>query len=70
MVGGPSEDRPSEQYKLSLSLPNVVTGKGHEIRFPSSATPPLCVPFDTDFGERADWRSGSSRQQRAWPDRV
>ncbi len=38
-----------EQYDLSVSLPNVITGDGHEIRFPS-ATPPLAVPFSTDFG--------------------
>ncbi|TWT99245.1 CheY-P phosphatase CheX [Botrimarina colliarenosi] len=38
-----------EQYDLSVSLPNVITGEGHEIRFPS-ATPPLAVPFNTDFG--------------------
>lgn len=38
-----------EEYKLSVSLPNVVTGEGHCVRFPS-ATPPLCVAFDTDFG--------------------
>ncbi|MEQ8848447.1 chemotaxis protein CheX [Botrimarina sp.] len=37
------------QYDLNVSLPNVVTGEGHEIRFPSS-TPPLAVPFKTDFG--------------------
>lgn len=38
-----------EQYDLSVSLPNVVTGEGHAIRFPS-VSPPLAVPFDTDFG--------------------
>ena len=38
-----------EEYELSVGLPSVVTGDGHEIRFPSS-TPPLCVPFKTDFG--------------------
>lgn len=37
------------EYKLAISLPNVVTGEGHEVRFPSSA-PPLCVPFETDHG--------------------
>lgn len=37
------------QYDLSVSLPNVIIGEGHEIRFPSS-TPPLAVPFKTDFG--------------------
>ncbi len=38
-----------EEYNLSVGLPNVVTGEGHEVRFPS-ATPPLAVPFNTDFG--------------------
>lgn len=37
------------QFDLSVSLPNVVTGAGHEIRFPSSA-PPVTVSYDTDFG--------------------
>ncbi|MEN0110055.1 MAG: chemotaxis protein CheX [Planctomycetota bacterium] len=38
-----------DEYELSVGLPNVITGEGHEIRFPSSA-PPLVVPFKTDFG--------------------
>ena len=38
-----------QQYELSVSLPNVIIGEDHEIRFPS-ATPPLVVPFKTDFG--------------------
>ncbi|TWT38066.1 CheY-P phosphatase CheX [Posidoniimonas corsicana] len=38
-----------EQYELSVSLPNVVTGVGHEVRFPSSS-PPVSVSFETDFG--------------------
>jgi len=38
-----------EEYDLSVSLPNVVTGKGHEVRFPSDAKP-IAVEFDTDFG--------------------
>jgi chemotaxis protein CheX len=37
------------QYKLSMSLPAVVTGHHHEIRFPSDVTP-VCVPFQTDWG--------------------
>lgn len=37
-----------EQYELSISLPNVVTGDGHTIRFPG--TKPLCVPFDSELG--------------------
>lgn len=38
-----------EQYQLSISLPNVVTGRGHEIHFPLEVTP-IRIPFDTDWG--------------------
>ena len=38
-----------EEYELSVSLPNVITGDGHDIRFPSDAKP-LAVAFNTDFG--------------------
>jgi len=38
-----------EEYDLSVSLPSVITGKGHELRFPSNAKP-IAVDFDTDFG--------------------
>ena len=38
-----------EEYDLSVSLPNVITGEGHVIRFPSDAQP-ISVAFDTDFG--------------------
>jgi chemotaxis protein CheX len=38
-----------EQYDLSVSLPNVVTGENHEIRFPSDIKT-ISVPFETDFG--------------------
>lgn len=37
-----------EEYELSISLPNVVVGAGHSIRFPG--TKPLCVPFESDLG--------------------
>ncbi|MBN2022381.1 MAG: chemotaxis protein CheX [Pirellulales bacterium] len=39
-----------EEFELMVSLPNVVTGKGHEVHFPSNVTP-ICVLFDTDWGE-------------------
>ncbi len=38
-----------EEYELSLSLPSVVTGQGHEVRFPSNAKA-IGVAFETDFG--------------------
>lgn len=38
-----------EDYQLQVSLPNVITGKGHEVHFPSEVTP-IAIPFDTDWG--------------------
>ena len=38
-----------EEHDMSVSLPTVITGKGHELRFPSDAKP-IAVEFDTDFG--------------------
>ena len=38
-----------EQLELSVSLPNVVTGKGHCIEFPKGVKP-ICIPFDCDWG--------------------
>lgn len=38
-----------QQYELSISLPNVVTGTPHGIRFPSNVQP-ICVPFESAWG--------------------
>ncbi len=37
------------QYDLNLSIPNVVTGTGHVIHFPSNVMP-ICISFESDFG--------------------
>jgi len=39
-----------EEYELMVSLPTVVTGKGHEVHFPSNVTP-ICVAFHTEWGD-------------------
>jgi chemotaxis protein CheX len=41
-----------EEYHLMVSLPNVVTGENHEIRFPSNVRP-ICVPFKSEWGPLA-----------------
>jgi len=41
-----------EEYKLSLSLPNVIYGKDAELRFPERCQP-ISIPFQTDFGPMA-----------------
>ncbi len=51
MVAGAAKSQ-LEQYQMMVSLPNVVTGPDHEIRFPSNVTP-ICVPFETEWGPLA-----------------
>ena len=41
-----------EEYKLNLSLPNVIYGKDAELRFPERCQP-ISIPFQTDFGPLA-----------------
>lgn len=48
MVAGAAKAELAE-YELSISLPSVITGRGHEVRFPSNVTP-ICVPFQTEWG--------------------
>ncbi|HOM17401.1 MAG TPA: chemotaxis protein CheX [Thermoguttaceae bacterium] len=38
-----------EELELSVSLPSIITGQDHEVRFPSNVTP-ICVPFETPWG--------------------
>jgi chemotaxis protein CheX len=48
MVAG-SAKAELEEYELQVSLPNVITGKGYEVHFPSEVTP-IGIAFDTDWG--------------------
>ena len=41
-----------EEFNLQVSLPNVITGLGHTIRFPSDVTP-ITVPFSSEWGNLA-----------------
>lgn len=38
-----------EEYRLSVSLPNVITGTDHDVHFPSNVEP-ICVPFECPWG--------------------
>jgi chemotaxis protein CheX len=38
-----------EHLELSVSLPSVITGRGHRIQFPTKVTP-ICIPFQSDWG--------------------
>jgi len=48
MIAGSAKAK-LEQFELSVSLPSVITGKGHCIEFPSNTTP-ICIPFDCEWG--------------------
>ncbi|MDR0328488.1 MAG: chemotaxis protein CheX [Planctomycetaceae bacterium] len=41
-----------EEYRLSLSLPNVIYGKDAELRFPERCQP-ITIPFKTEYGPMA-----------------
>jgi chemotaxis protein CheX len=41
-----------EQFAMSISLPTVITGKGHCIEFPRNTTP-IAIPFSCDWGALA-----------------
>jgi chemotaxis protein CheX len=48
MVAGAAKAK-LEEFEMSVSLPSVITGKAHTVRFPSNVTP-VCVPFETGWG--------------------
>jgi chemotaxis protein CheX len=48
MVAGAAKSE-LEEYHLMVSLPNVVTGANHEVRFPSNVRP-ISVPFTSEWG--------------------
>lgn len=48
MVAGSAKAQLAE-LDLGLSIPNVVTGKGHQVHYPSNVVP-VCISFNCDFG--------------------
>ena len=48
MVAGGAKAELAE-YEMSISLPSVITGHRHRIRFPSNVTP-IGVPYETPWG--------------------
>ena len=41
-----------ETFDMSVSLPSVITGKDHTVRFASNVRP-ICVPFSSPWGQLA-----------------
>jgi len=48
MVAGSAKAQ-LEELQLMASLPNVITGRDHEVHFPSNVSP-ICISFETDWG--------------------
>lgn len=40
-----------EHLNLTLGIPNMVVGMGHEVYYPPEVTNPLCIYFESDMGQ-------------------
>lgn len=38
-----------EQLELSISIPSIISGKNHNVHYPSNVTP-ICIVFDSEIG--------------------
>ncbi|WP_417381762.1 chemotaxis protein CheX [Gimesia sp.] len=38
-----------EHLEASISIPNIITGKGHTVHYPSNVSP-ICIAFDSEIG--------------------
>jgi chemotaxis protein CheX len=45
IIAGNAKQRLENDFNLVISLPSVVTGAGHEIKFPSEQARIMCIPF-------------------------
>jgi chemotaxis protein CheX len=48
MIAGTAKAK-LEQFELSISIPNIISGKDHSIHYPSNVTP-ICIVFDSEIG--------------------
>jgi chemotaxis protein CheX len=51
MIAGSAKAQ-MERLQLAISIPNVVSGKNHEVHFPSNVRP-ICIEFDSEIGKFA-----------------
>lgn len=51
MIAGSAKAQ-MERLQLSISIPNVVSGKDHEVHFPSNVRP-ICIQFSSEIGDFA-----------------
>ena len=48
MIAGTAKAK-MERLQLSISIPNIVSGKDHEIHYPSNVTP-TCIVYESEIG--------------------
>ena len=48
MIAGSAKAK-MEQLELSISIPNIVSGNGHQVHYPSNVTP-ICIVFESEIG--------------------
>jgi chemotaxis protein CheX len=48
MIAGSAKAK-MEKLELSISIPNIVSGKNHTIHYPSNVTP-ICIVFESEIG--------------------
>jgi chemotaxis protein CheX len=46
IIAGNVKKNLEEAFRLVISLPTIIQGKGHQIKWPSSQTRIICIPFD------------------------
>ena len=45
IIAGNAKKELEESYRLIISLPTIVTGGGHQIKWPHNQTRIICIPF-------------------------
>ena len=48
MIAGTAKSQ-LEKFELSISIPNIISGKDHTIHYPSNVKP-ICIVFDSEIG--------------------
>jgi chemotaxis protein CheX len=51
IIAGNVKKNLEEAFRLVISLPTIVEGPGHQIKWPNSQARVICVPFDSANGD-------------------
>jgi chemotaxis protein CheX len=51
IIAGNVKKNLEEAFRLVISLPTIIQGKGHQIKWPSAQTRIICIPFEVFEGD-------------------